>query len=110
MRAYKAGDLRHPVTLMEPRTEMVGNRRTVSWDEHPVHAGKHDVSSREFFQAQAYGAENTVTYVIRYRSDVTSSWRLRHGTQTYEIAEVNHLGYMGDYMTLKCRMMTGGGV
>lgn len=110
MRAYKAGDLRHPVTLLEPRAEMNGNRRTVSWAEHAVKAGMADVSSREFAQALAYHAEDIVTFVIRYRRDVTASWRLRHHETMYEIAEVNHLGYMGDWMTLKCRRTTGGGV
>jgi SPP1 family predicted phage head-tail adaptor len=110
MRAYKAGDLRHPATLLEPNATMNGNRRTVTWTEHEVMAGKTDVSSREFAQALAYHAEDIVTWLVRYRTDVTSSWRLRHGGQTYEIVEVNHLGYMGDYMTLKCRRVTGGGV
>lgn len=110
MRAYKAGDLRHPIKLLEPKVTLSGNRRSVSWTEHAVHAGKTDVSGREFAQALAYGAENIVTWLVRYRTDVTSSWRLKHGDQTYEIVEVNHLGYMGDFMQLKCRRVTGGGV
>ena len=110
MRLYYAGMLRHPVTLLEPKTEMNGNRRAVTWTEHQAMAGKQDVSGREFAQAMAYHAEDIVTFVIRYRTDVTSAWRLRHGTQTYEIVEPNHLGYMGDYMTLKCRAVKGGGV
>jgi SPP1 family predicted phage head-tail adaptor len=110
MRTFKAGDLRHPVTLLEPVTGMANNKRTVTWTEHPAKAGKRDVSAREFFQAQAYGAENTVTFTLRWRSDVKSTWRIRHGSITYDIMEVNHLGYMRDYIQLKCREMTGGGV
>ncbi len=110
VRSYKAGDLRHPVTLLEPQTAIgADNRRTVAWAEHPVHAGKRDVSGREFFQAQAYHAEDVVTYVIRWRDDVKSTWRLRHGSVTYDIIEVNHVGYMRDYIQLKCRETTGGG-
>ena len=111
MRSYKAGDLRHLITLLEPVASMVNNRRKVTWKEHRnVHAGKRDVSGREFFQAQAYSAEDVITFTIRWRSDVTSSWRVQHGTTVYEIAEVNHLGYMRDYIQLKCREMKGGGV
>ena len=110
MRAYKAGDLRHPIKLLEPTVTLSGNRRAVSWTEHSAKGGKTDVSSREFAQALAYHAEDIVTWLVRYRTDVTSSWRLQHGSQVYEIVEVNHLGYMGDYMTLKCRRTTGGGV
>ena len=54
-------------------------------------------------------AEDIVTYTIRYRSDVTTAWRVRRGTVEYDILEVNHLGYMGDYMRLKCRAVGPGG-
>ena len=109
-RSFKAGDLRHPVTLLEPVASIgADNRRAITWAEHPVKAGKRDVSGREFFQAQAYHAEDTVTYTIRWREDVKSTWRLRHGAVTYDIVEVNHLGYMRDYIQLKCRETTGGG-
>lgn len=108
-RSYKAGDLRHAVTLLEPVTQMIANRRTVTWREYPAKAGKADVSGREFFQAQAYHAEDIVTYIIRWRDDVTSSWRLRHGAVTYDIVAINHLGYMKDFMQLRCRDVTGGG-
>ena len=109
-RSFKAGDLRHPVVLLEPVTAIdANNRRTVTWTEHPVHAGKRDVSGREFFQAQAYHAENTVTFTIRWRDDVRAAWRLRHGEMVYNIVEVNHVGYMRDYIQLKCSEVTGGG-
>lgn len=108
-RTYKAGDLKHKVTLLEPVVTMEENRRKVTWAAHEAWAGKRDVNAREFFQAQAYNAEDVITFVIRYRSDVTSAWRIEHGAATYDILEVNHLGYMGDYMTLKCREVKGGG-
>ena len=111
MARIKAGDLRQVVTLVRPDTT-VGehNRRTTKWtDVATVPAAKSDVSGREFFQAQAYNAEDVITFTIRWRSDVTSSWRVRHGTVAYDIIEVNHLGYMRDYMQLKCRETKGGG-
>lgn len=109
MRSLKAGDLRHPVTLLEPSTGMEGNRRTVTWKEHPVYAGKKDVSGREFFEAQAFHAESTVTYTIRWRDDVGTSWRLRHGGRVYDIVAINHLGYMRDFLQLRCLEVQGGG-
>lgn len=110
MRKYKAGDLRHAVTLLEPTVTMNGNRRTVTWTEHPAMAGKRDVGGKEYYLAQAYHAENTVTFLVRYRTDVTAGWRLRHHGITYDITEANHLEYMGDFMDLKCRTVTGSGV
>lgn len=111
MNGFKAGDLRHTITLLEPVAEMVNNRRMVTWKEHKgVRAKKRDVSAREFFQAQAYNALDTVTFTIRYRSDVNSRWRVRYGDDTYEIAEVNGMDQMRVYIQLKCSAVKGGGV
>ena len=110
--AIKAGDLRQAVTLVRPDTTLGDhNRRTTQWvDAATVPAAKADVSGREFFQAHAVNAEDIVTFTIRWRDDVDETWRVRHGTQVYGILEVNHLGYMRDYMRLKCRIVKGGGV
>jgi len=107
----KAGDLRHPVTLLRPEST-VGERgrRETQWIEAArVYAAKSDVSGREFYQAHAYNAEDIVTFTIRWRDDVTQKWRIRHGGTEYNILEVNHLGYMTDYIRLKCRTIAGGG-
>lgn len=105
----KAGDLRHPVTLMAPVNAVSEKGRPVKTftDAATVYASKADVSGREFFEAQAYHAEDVVTFTIRWRDDVTPEWRLRHGTQVYQIVEVNHLGYRYDFIRLKTRMITG---
>ena len=110
--AIKAGDLRHPVTLIRPDTTLgEHNRRSTAWHEvATVMAAKSDVSGREFYQAHAVNAEDTVTFTIRWRDDIDTTWRVRHGGTTYGILEVNHLGYMRDYLRLKCRAVTGGGV
>ena len=111
-RTIKAGDLRQVVTLLRPDTT-VGehNRRTTVWTPAAtVPAAKSDVSGREFFQAHAVNAEDIVTFTVRWRDDVSTAWRVEHGTETYGILEVNHLGYMRDYLRLKCRSVKGGGV
>lgn len=111
-RTIKAGDLRHMITLKKPVTTTGDHkRRTTDYqDVATVPAGKSDVSGREFFQAHAAQAEDIVTFKIRWRDDVDATWRVAHGADTYGILEVNHLGYMRDYMMLKCRSVKGGGV
>ena len=112
MGTIKAGDLRHKITLQKPMTA-VGehSRRTTSYtDVTTVYAAKSDVSGREFYQAHAVNAEDIVTYTIRWRDDIDTTWRVKQGTAVYNILEVNHLGYMRDYLRLKCRQVTGGGV
>ena len=111
MRTLKAGDLKHPVTLMEPQTVMEGGRRQVTWIEHPMMAKMQDVSQKQFFEASGFHAEDILTFTVRYREDVTASWRLRHHGVMYDIVgPPNRLGYMRDFMQLRCRTVTGGGV
>ena len=108
----KAGDLRHPVTLLRPDTTLgEHNRRSTVWTEVcTAYAAKSDVSGREFYQAHAVNAEDIVTFTIRWRDDIDTTWRVKHHSTTYGILEVNHLGYMRDYLRLKCRNVKGGGV
>ena len=110
--AIKAGDLRHPLTLIRPDTTTGdhGRRSTVWTEVTTVYAAKQDVSGREFFAAHAVNAEDIVTFTIRWRDDIDTTWRVKHHSTTYGILEVNHLGYMQDYLRLKCRTVTGGGV
>ena len=111
MAKMKAGDLRHPVTLIRPDTTLGDHRRrSTEWtDVCTVYAAKSDVSGREFYAAHAVNAEDTVTFTIRWRDDIDTTWRVRHGGITYNILEVNHLGYMRDYLRLKCKTVNGGG-
>ena len=111
MSRIKAGDLRQTVTLIRPdTTEGEHRRRATDWTEvATVPAAKYDVSGREFYAARAVHAEDVVTFTIRWRDGIDTTWRIRHGEITYGILEVNHLGYMRDYMRLKCRAVTGGG-
>lgn len=109
--SIKAGDLRQVVTLQRPvnRANEKGRKITEWQDVATVHAGKADVSGREFYQAQAFHAEDVVTFTLRWRDDVAADWRLVHRGAAYNILEVNHLGYMRDFMRLKCRLVTGEG-
>ncbi len=107
----KAGDLRCPITLKQPvSTRDERNRRITTYqDAAEVMAAKQDVSGREFYQAHGVHAEDIVTYTIRWRDDITTAWRVEDHGEEYNILEVNHLGYMRDFMRLKCRQVTRGG-
>lgn len=107
----KAGDLRHKVHLQKPTTTVnEKGKRIPAWETvATVMAGKRDVSGREFFVAQAYHAEDVVTFTIRWRLDVAATWRVVHHGTAYNVLEVNHLGYMLDFMQLKCRVVQGEG-
>ena len=110
MGRIKAGDLRQQVDLLKPVTGSDSRRTTSYVAQATVPAARADVSGREFFAAHAVNAEDIVTFTIRWRDDVDATWRVQHGTDVFNILEVNHLGYMRDYMRLKCRNVKGGGV
>lgn len=109
--SMKAGDLRCPIRLMKPTSSVnAKGRKETAWEELPtIFAAKADVSGREFWQAQAYNAEDIVTYTIRYRTDVDVTWRIKDHGKILNILEVNHMGYMQDYIRLKCREVRAGG-
>lgn len=105
-----AGDLKHLITLLSPAgyTLSADGQRKLKYDVAAhVYASMADVSSRDFYAAQAYNAADTVTFGIRWRDDILATWRVRHNGITYEIIEVNHLGYKRDFIHLKCRRVQG---
>jgi len=109
--SIKAGDLKHPIKLLKPvTTKNEKGKNITTWqDVATVYAGKADVSGREFYAAQAYHAEDVVTFTIRWRDDIEPTWRLKHHNTHYNILEINHLGYMRDFMRLKCKVVQGEG-
>lgn len=107
----KSGDLRCPIDLMQPESarDERNRRETVYTAAAHVMAAKNDVSGREFYQAYGVHAEDIVTYTIRWKSGITTAWRVRDHGEDYNILEVNHLGYQRDYLRLKCRQVKRGG-
>lgn len=112
----KAGDLRHRITLQraKTRTDERGRRITTWEDVAHIMAAMADVSQKNLYVAQAYHAEDILTFTIRYRGELRqeqrSFWRVLHRGTAYEIVQINALQYQGDYMRLQCRAIQGKGV
>ena len=70
----KAGDLRHRITLQraETHTDERGRRITAWRDVATVMAAMADVSQKNLYVAQAYHAEDILTFTIRYRRSIRS--------------------------------------
>ena len=82
-----------------------GERKTVA----TCMASMADVSGRDFYAAQAYQAQDIVTFGIRWRDDLCKEWRIVHRGSVYQIEQINHLGYRRDFIHVKARMTTGEG-
>ena len=101
-----AGKLRHLIDIERPvdvGTDAAGNR-IISWvREYTVHAAARDVSGREFSQAAAVQMENIVTLTLRYLPELAPDMRVIFCGSAYDIVQINHLSYRGDWMTVKIR-------
>lgn len=107
----KAGDLKHPITIERP-TKITDNRgnRVPTWATVCVcRASVADVSGRDFYAAQAYQAQDVVTFGIRWRDDIDTSCRVLFNGAAYKIMQINHLGYRRDYLHIKARQTVGEG-
>lgn len=103
---YNAGQLRELIEIQRPvnlGTDSAGNRRVQWITDYTVYAAARDVSGREFWEAAAHQMECTITMVLRYLDGVTGDMRVLWRGELYDIVQINHLRYRGDWMTLKVR-------
>ena len=103
------GSFCHLITIDRPdysreTVDEYGIRHT-PWAQYAqVYAQAADVSGREFYEAAAHQLQNTVTFTMRYVSGVTGDMRILWRGNVYEIDQINHLGYRGDFMRIKAHM------
>ena len=60
-----------------------------------------DVSSKDFYEAASHQLQHTVTFDTRWKPDIDSEWRILWMGSAWEIDQVNHLGYRGDFVRIK---------
>jgi len=84
------GDLRHSVTIQYPTRVADGaGGFTVTWaTAAEVYAAIWPISAKE--TVQAMGQAMTITHRIRmrYRANIRSSWRIKHGNRYYNIVSI----------------------
>ena len=77
-------------------------RRTVPWIKVATMKGSAaDVSGRDYWDAAAHQLQHTITFTMRWHSKVDASCRVVWQGETYQIDQVNHLGYRRDFMRVK---------
>lgn len=105
--------LRHWISIMAPRESLPDRfgKRTVTWPilVCRVPAAARDMSAREFYAQAAHMHENVVTFTLRKRDDLTEDMRIIFQDEAYEILQIQHLGYVGQYMELKAKRVKGEG-
>lgn len=111
MALKEAGALRHWVDILCPREGSAPDkygRKAVAYEKIlRLPCAVQDMSAREYLSQQAGMREKIVTFSLRYNSHVLEDMRVRFDGRDYEIIYINHLGYRGQYMDLKCRLIEG---
>ena len=100
------------ITIERPEysTDKSGNRR-IKWVPVVTCMAKiTDVSGRDFFAAQAYQAQDVVTFGVRWLDSIDKECRIIHDGRVYHIEQINHLGYKRDFLHVKAREIRGEGV
>lgn len=108
------GSFRHLITIERPdieneTTDEYGRRITPWLPVAQAYAAVADVSGREFYEAAAHQMENVVTFTTRWLSDLTTAMRIWWNGATYEIMQINHLGYKRDFIRIKARVIAAEG-
>lgn len=101
----KIGDLRHRITLQK-YTETTDEEgfSTQEWqDIATVWASVENLYGREYWQAAAIQAENTVKFIIRYRNDISNDMRIKFQGQHYEIISTDNIKYKNEYIEIKAK-------
>lgn len=101
----KIGDLRHRITLQKyiETTDDEGFSTQQWQDIATVWASVENLFGREYWQAAAIQAENTVKFTIRYRKDISSDMRIIFQGQQYEIISLDNIKYKNEYIEIKAK-------
>lgn len=86
----RAGRLRRRIQLQSAtETRDAHGQPVKTWStQATVWASVEPAHGREYIQARQVAQENLWRVMIRYRSDVTSDWRIVYGAKTLEIESV----------------------
>lgn len=74
-----------------------------------VYAAVSDVSGKEFYEAAAHQLQHTVTFTMRWM-EMSPSDYIKFRGEAYEVDEINHLGYRGDFLRVKAHAVQPEGV
>jgi len=86
-RIFNPGDYRHKITFLERSNGFDEYGEPVDeWKEYKTtHASKEPLLGNEFFSALSKDSNVDVKFNMRYKRDITSEMRIRHGSDVYEI-------------------------
>jgi SPP1 family predicted phage head-tail adaptor len=99
------GRLRHRVVVEQvTRTGDAMGQAVETWTTFTtVWADVQPLRGRELFAAQAANSEATTKVYMRYRAGISPKWRLKFGTQVYQILEIIDPGMRHVQLQFVCK-------
>jgi len=99
------GEMRHRITFQRPIKTPDGHKgHTVSWQVLvTVWASIEPLSGREYFYSHQIKAEVTHRVKIRYREDITTKMRIKHGDRVLAIESILDLKERRQILEILCR-------
>lgn len=97
------GELRHRITLQRLTTTTNENGFEMEeWtDVKTVWASITNLHGREYYEAAAVQAEQTVKFTVRYLKDLDTSMRILFKGNQYNITSIDNIKYENRYMEIK---------
>lgn len=86
----QAGRLNRRITLQKQSSvrDTTGQSKITWTDIATVWAAILPLRGREFFEAERLNSEISVRILIRYRPDVSSTWRVKYGARMFDVREI----------------------
>jgi SPP1 family predicted phage head-tail adaptor len=97
------GDLRYRITFQKFITEVNENGfETEVWQDYKtVWASVSNLSGKEYYQAAAVQAEETIRFLLRYAGDIDTSMRILFRDKQYSITSADNIKYENRFIEIK---------
>lgn len=99
----KPEELRHRIKLqvLETITNDNGFEEETWQDYKTVWASVSNLYGREYFEAAAIQAENTVKFTIRFIKEINESMRIKFRGKQYNITSIDNIKYANEFIEIK---------
>lgn len=101
--SLEIGSLKHRVTIQKLVMNVNENGFEVeAWQDYKtVWASVSNLTGREYYEAAAVQAEETVKFTIRYLSSLTTDMRILFQGKQYNITSIDNIKYENKYIEIK---------
>lgn len=107
----KSEELKHRITLqiLETLTNENGFEIETWVDFKDLWAAVTNLHGREYFEAAAVQAENTVKFTIRYTDEIETTMRVLFKGKQYNISSIDNIKYAKKFIEIKAMEVENSG-